>query len=490
MNQSQISNEKSELKRKRIGIFYRSIYHLAYHVSTLESLLKMNAQLFIYFDRKWSANKPNAFCNEWLLKNNLGEIKWYPVRKDGLSKKILFAFREIRSYRSYLLRPDQSTFYLERWSKYLPEFFQALRRKRFSRFLLNMTLKLTPDFIFECIERLFPADRSIINFVQKLNLDVIVASPVDMRFSEEIEYVKAGKKLGIPVAVPVLSWDNLTTKGLFHSKPNLLLAWNKEHMIEAKKIHRVQQDAIVITGSPYFDKWFVKSSFSKERIQQFYSDAGINSSNPFVVYFGSSGNIATDESHLVKEFSESFLSDPSFANWQIVLRPHPSNMSHFAKLNLKNVIVWPKLNLSQKERGVPESKSDIDDFSICCQESVATIGINTSAMIESVILQKPTIAIISNHYSKTQMDSLHFKHLISSKVLYCIKKADDLKKLIQSLPETEQQMRISREKFIIDFVRPNGIESSAGHHQAKSILSLKKINQEQASDRTRNFTEL
>jgi hypothetical protein len=51
-------------------------------------------------------------------------------------------------------------------------------------------------------------------------------------------------------------------------------------------------------------------------------------------------------------------------------------------------------------------------------------------------------------------------------------------------------MRISREKFIIDFVRPNGIESSAGHHQAKSILSLKKINQEQASDRTRNFTEL
>lgn len=75
---------------------------------------------------------------------------------------------------------------------------------------------------------------------------------MNIRFSEEVEYVKAANAIKIPTVVHVLSWDNLTTKGLCHIIPNLTLVWNEIQSQEAITIHEVPDDKILITGSLFF----------------------------------------------------------------------------------------------------------------------------------------------------------------------------------------------------------------------------------------------
>src|SRR5215217_3498050 len=49
--------------------------------------------------------------------------------------------------------------------------------------------------------------------------------------------VKAARRLGVRSAVPVLSWDNLTNKGLIRVPPDQVLVWNEAQKTEAVMMH-------------------------------------------------------------------------------------------------------------------------------------------------------------------------------------------------------------------------------------------------------------
>src|SRR5688572_13049811 len=147
-----------------------------------------------------------------------------------------------------------------------------------------------------------------------------------MRESEEIEYIKAARAVGIPSVVGVLSWDNLTTKGLFHVLPDLVLVWNRTQQEEAVRIHGIPAERAVITGSPFFDKWFDAERLLMDR-DAFCRRVGLESRRPFLLYLGSTSNIAADETWLVSELARRMREhpDPEVRDTAILARPHPQN---------------------------------------------------------------------------------------------------------------------------------------------------------------------
>ena len=106
------------------------------------------------------------------------------------------------------------------------------------------------------IEKVAPADPGIVAALRMLAPDCVIVSPANLRYSEEVEYVKGARSLGIPCAIPVLSWDNLTTKGLLHVPPDLLLTWHDGHAKDARHYHGIPPENVVVAGSPLFDRWF------------------------------------------------------------------------------------------------------------------------------------------------------------------------------------------------------------------------------------------
>jgi len=199
--------------------------------------------------------------------------------------------------------------------------------------------------------------------------------------------------------------------------------------------------------------------------EAFCNKVGLDATQPFITYLGSSENIATDESWLVRELARALRQHPNSEarKINILVRPHPGHAKHFESLK-EEVTIWPRGG------AFPDSKETLRDFRNSLCHCVATVGLNNSAMLESIINDKPCVTIITERYKKTQMQAGHFRHLLNFDVLEmstnCEECADVLVRLWRGNDSTKQ----ARQKFMQDFIRPRGSGRPAGEVAARAIM--------------------
>jgi hypothetical protein len=283
-----------------------------------------------------------------------------------------------------------------------------------------------------------------------------------MRFDEEIEYVKAARKLKLPSVVQAYSWDNLTTKGRFHVLPDRLLVWDDLHERAAREIHHVPPERIVRTGAPFFDKWLDVPEV--EPRDAFLRRVGID--NAFVLYVGSSKSIARDETTVVEGIRAALAAseDESLRNAWIVVRPHPANADSWRKLNVDHSVVWPA------EARLPESDEDIGMFASSVRHALAVVGVNTSAMIDAVALDAPTAAILVDAFEGTQAGTEHFRALADAGAIAVVASAFELTGYLGRLKSGEDPTRDGRQAFLRTHLR--SATASAGEAGADEIEAI------------------
>jgi len=384
----------------------RSKSHLPYLSSVIDAFADDTVE--VLFDKGWT----KTLDDRWMKRRG---------------SKFVFFLRELRSYANYINR-KQSEYYINRWRYYLPFGVRWIVKFEWVKWVLSV-------IPFDVIESLIPACHEVSGDIKRIDPDVVIATPANHRFSTEIEYIKSAKKLGIPTVIMNLSWDNISTKGTFHVKPDLLMVWNESQKRQAREYHNIQNTQII--GAPFFDKWF--DNIVMEGRNDFCKRMGLEACRPYVLYLGSSANIAPDETDIIQEIYDGL-------NMQMLVRPHPANARHYDKLS------GPAI----QHHGLAESESEIRDFYSAIVHSEATIGINTSAMIDSIILDKRCITILLDRYDSTQRHAVHFNEIreyveLCRSVQECIER-------IESKPNAVR----SSEDFVWDFIRPKGISFPAG----------------------------
>ena len=453
-----------QIKKKYNILFLgRSVYHFSYYESILSSLIdKYDVKLKILFDKKWSENQPKESLKsfESKYKKNIS-IGWSERRKD-IFRNFVFVLRELTTFSSYLSRKDQSYFYARRWRSYLPPLIKSITRYNFCKKIVGSKIFF---ITLKTIEKLIPTSKNIDNYLRKSSPDLIIISPANMRFCEQTDYIKSAKKLSIKTVVPVLSWDNLSTKGIFHTKPDLLIAWNNSHKLDALKIHGFEEDKIKISGSPFFDKWLNPNL--REEPEIFKSMMGINKDDEYILYLGSSANIARDETWIIRNLLEEIKLSPSpFNKIKIIARPHPANFNNYKKIENDDIILWPK------RFSLPESFEAQKNFYNSVIHSLCSIGLNTSGMIDATIMNKTCIAYLTKEYNSTQTNAHHFNYLMKSNIFPIVKSPKEFATYIQNLPSKEEENKKIRKLFIKEFVRPTSNKEKAGEVAAKIIINF------------------
>jgi hypothetical protein len=353
-------------------------------------------------------------------------------------------------------------FYRERWRQYLPAW---LRRRSEDNRLVRAVFHLPfTQQLLGAVERISPASPDIVASLRRDGRECVVVSPINLRFDEEVEYVKAARKLRVPAVVPVLSWDNLTTKGLFHVQPDLVLAWHHGHCEEAQAIHGVSADRVVITGSPFFDKWFGISRPISPR-ETICSRIGIDPDKPYLLYLGSSVNIARDESWLVIALFEAIrrAEDPALKDLQIAFKPHPANLRPLPSLDEARIAIY------QRERGRPDTADAIAEFRDILHHAVAVIGVNTTGMLDAVLCDRPCIALAVKKYRQTQVHTPHFRRMQESKALLTAGSVRVAVEMLGRIIAGDQQSASARQRFAATYARPRGLGSDAGLAAAIAI---------------------
>lgn len=424
----------------------QSTRHFSYYSSSLYYLSKYGHTFHFRYDEHFSNSKLSSSLNEF-LELHPSEFKWQKKR-NFIYQFYIFFFRELATYVWYLGRIDQSTYYVNRWAKLFPYPVSSILKQSVIKEFLK--LKCIKNLIFY-LSKKFYSNNDIKNDILSISPDVIYASPCNLRFSSEIDYIQQAKRLKIPVVYSILSWDNLTNKGLFHVVPDLFLVWNQNHKNELEKLHNITDIPIKIVGSQLFDKWLLSDPSLS------ISDEILNVSKyPYILYLGSSSNIIDDETEIMNVLlNELVLINPTI---KIIFKPHPFHYEKYHHLNSDKLIV-----LSNKF-GLSETTSDIVNFKYLIEKSLFVIGINTSGFLDSIIIGKPTFAYTNHSFSETQIKSAHYKVLRKYNVL---NESNSLKKIFDSNFSTKD-FDLYRNLFISQFVWPKK-NKSAGEVAANEI---------------------
>lgn len=438
----------------------KALSQFSYMSSIVQSLVSSGHHIQLLFDPVWSKATSDHVVRQFIDRTDNVVMDWSVQRTDKWRRWIFFS-RELRSYISYTKRSNQSSYYLKRWNRYLPSAIGLFVYLRPVKFLLSRS----PVYQWlGAVETHVPPDQKIAADILHRKPDVLVVTPMNQRFSEEVEYVKAAETVNIPTVVPVLTWDNLTTKGIFHVIPDLTLVWNKEQRNEVIDIHNVPEEKVFITGSPFFDKWFDAGELLEDR-RTFCQRMGFDPAKPFFVYLGSSAKIARDETWLAQTIYNGLKthSKKSVQNIGMLARPHPVNTKHYNKLVGEHLVVWPK------NGALPEAQDSQRDFYNALAHCEFTIGINTSGMIDAIINGKPCLTVMTDQYRPTQEKAVHFRQLLHADVLDVNHSPQETIDSIVRLLEGEDRHCDQRQQFVKEFIRPHGLGIAAGKVAARAI---------------------
>ena len=318
------------------------------------------------------------------------------------------------------------------------------------------------------VEEAIPTDPKIDAAVARLAPDVIVVTPLIDFVSYQVDYVKTARHLGIPVAMAVASWDNLTNKGTIAVQPDRAIVWNEAQKREAGRFHGMPADRVDVTGAQLFDDWFDRRPGSTRA--EFCARTGINADRPFILYLCSSMFIAREEVAFVRDWLRRLRESPiaSLRNVGVLVRPHPGHAQPWADVDLSSLggaTVWPR---GGEMPLFDDAKAGYFDS---IYHAAAVVGINTTGMIEAGIVGRASFTLLAPEFAETQGGTLHFAHLTAPGFLRTAKTFEEHhSQLAAELAAPSSAAALA--PFIEQFVRPFGLDTPATPRVADAIEAL------------------
>lgn len=373
--------------------------------------------------------------------------------KKQFSSELVKFIRQLQDYLRFQDKRYHDAIKLrKRAETYLPRFIVSLARGLVGDSEKRMWFAIR---VLRSLDKLFNPSKEIIHIISFFNPDLFLITPLVDFGATQLDWLKAAKQLRIRNGLCVASWDNLTNKGLIQIEPDAIFVWNEIQKREVTELHKVTRSKIIVTGAQCYDKWFnCKPSIPRE---EFHRKVGLLPTAPLLLYICSSPFIAPFEVDFVRKWIKQIREQGSdlLKEAGILIRPHPQNAKQWLDVDFSefdNVTIYPR------EGANPIEKNTQEDFYNSIYFSSAVIGINTSSMIESGILDKPVFTITTEDFSATQVGTLHFRYMVEGGLLYIGKTFKEHIQQLDTILNSQDMIYKDRiRKFICSFIRPQGL---------------------------------
>ena len=427
--------------------------YLRYYDSVIHELADRGHEVVVAFSKEGKQDEGLE-----ALPHPSGRVSKAPrvPRRQDTWRPLAMLLRPLTDYVRYLHpRYDEAEHLRRRHEKFLPWGLGFLRwLPTFDPRIVRALHRL-----LDALERAIPSSTELEEFVAEKRPDVLVVSPLLADLGHQTDLVKSAQALGVPAVLGVGSWDHLTTKGLLKAHPERTIVWNEIQRAEAGEYHYVPAERVVVTGAQPFDRWFGRAP-TRDR-DAFCRRVGLPPERPFVLFLGSTASISAPRAELrfVREWIGALRSSeqPEVSTVSVLVRPHPYNPGLWADADLSDlgsVAVWPRGGAN------PVDEENRTDYFDSMYHSVATVGINTSAMIESAIVGRPVLTVRAPEFTETQEGTVHFHYLLPEHGGF-LRVASSIDEHVHQLGEVlgdPDAASAELSRFVSSFVRPQGLE--------------------------------
>jgi hypothetical protein len=326
------------------------------------------------------------------------------------------------------------------------------------------------------LERTLELPPEVTGLLERERPDAVLVSPLMTHSSQQVLYLRAARRLGIPTALCVASWDNLPSKGLIHEVPDLVAVWNDAQRDDAVRLHGVPPDRIAVTGAPRFDEWFDRSPTTSR--EEYCERLGLPPDRPHILYVGSTTfkrSLHEGEwiSRWISRVRES--GHPELEDVPVVVRPHPKRSLVGDSKGARQLANTPGVVVHPPNGAFPDDDAALSEYFDSLHHAAVVVGINTSALVEAAVVGRGVHVPLAKPYRSIQQDCPHFEHLrsVGGGLIVVTKSLDrHAEGLARALRGEDPEAAERAQSFVASFVRPHGIDRPATPIMVESLRAL------------------
>jgi hypothetical protein len=364
-------------------------------------------------------------------------------------------------------------------------FLRARARERTPRALITLAeLPLPKPFWPRLVGRLLdrldlaaPPPAVVTDYLREQRPDVLLVTPLIALGSQQIDFVRAARRLQIPTALAVWSWDHLSSKGFIRECPERVMVWNETQRQEAVALHGVPRERVVVTGAQCFDRWFDRRP-SRTR-DELCLQIGLPADRPLVLYVCTGLILGSPpEAPFVREWLTRLRAshDPRLAAASVLVRPHPSKTAQWEAVDLGDlgpVAIWGGNPIDEQSRA---------DYFDSLFHADAVVGMNTSAFIEAGIVGREVLAILPPAFYDNHEGTSHFRYLleVGGGLLRVARDFETHERQLSAALSHPRAVDHPHRAFLEQFVRPRGIDVPATPVFVDAVERLRDVAVERA----------
>lgn len=302
---------------------------------------------------------------------------------------------------------------------------------------------------------------SAAKLLKDIEADMIISTrPVD---EMEICLLEAAKRLNIHRCIYILSWDNITSKGIFAVLGDSYLTWGPVMNEELKEYYQVKDENIYNTGVTHFDI-HAKVRNGELKAEGLLSNMGLKDDLPYILFTMSASYYAPNEIDIVEYLAAEIEKNTFGEKMQFVIRPHMANL-----MADRSDQSWLKrleaLKSNRVALDIPDSDNSLltwymqhDDMiklSTLINNAQICLNSGSTISIEAAYLNRPIIltAFDTEDFPKWQsarrlMEYIHLAKFASYGAARMVNSLEEMKESIFKYLEDPEYLNLERKKVV------------------------------------------
>jgi hypothetical protein len=304
-----------------------------------------------------------------------------------------------------------------------------------------------------------------IDFLEKEKPDLVFCS--HQRSELAVPAILAARKLGIPTATFIYSWDNLS-KGRMAVHPNYFMVWSEHMRDEMRRFYPdVEEECIFVVGTPQFEHYFNHSIIEARHV--FLQRHGLNPARPVICFSGDDITTSPHDPDYLEDLAQSLQEFSSETRPQILFRRTPTDVSGRYDAVLKRFpeIVsiepaWVNLSNNDWSKVIPTDE-DVKLLVNTVNHCDVVVNVGSTMALDFAINHKPAIYLAYNPTSwkpgeRWSIEDVyrhpHFNHMGQFNPVYWARSKQELPVLLQECIGNPGKMELQRAAWVNFLVEP------------------------------------
>jgi UDP-N-acetylglucosamine:LPS N-acetylglucosamine transferase len=237
-----------------------------------------------------------------------------------------------------------------------------------------------------------------------------------------VPYLAAARRLDLPVAAYVASWDHTVGKGVISPHCARYIVQNAVMEDDLRRYHDIDASRIVVTGWPQTDL------FSRQRPRPEYDELlrtyGLDPARPLVLVMGNTPTNAPYEGRFVERFVAWWRDGPR-ERFQLLFRPHPRDKDWEERFRAAREVEGVHLQ--------EPSFTDLEELATLLQHADAVVANAGTILLDALVADRPAVCVLYDEgapagesWAAKNVVGKHYEELAASGAFYRAESFDEV----------------------------------------------------------------